>query len=118
MWTKAYKLLIGCYDKTFLSVCDNKYSIKYEIGKEHYPLPNSLGLFVFDTLKNAKAVNYGSVIHECVVFNAKPIEYIGDLHGIDEFYISKGKSCIMRPPKGTLVCEKLILLPENFSIWP
>ena len=102
-----------------------KWSIRYYLNTWTYPLPDTDGLFVFDTLENAKNFPYGHAIYECKVVNPRLIKVIFDVvstdsptrstEGIGKFWKMRRQRkkpkdiCLMSSPKGTYLCDAVMI---------
>lgn len=97
----------------------SEFEVRYEIGKWSKPLPNTGGLYVFETLEDAQNFQFGSSIWECVVKNPRKVKYIGDVMGCNyssytishfwEFVLKKKRvsdtNYCTEAPNGTILCD-------------
>lgn len=99
-------------DKIFYSACVSniKYELYYSIGEVTSEIPNTLGIFVFDTLENAKNFIRGTnqAILKCMARGKRKVpEKISRTSTIDIFY--KYHQCFVNPtPKGTLLFKSVL----------
>lgn len=119
MSIKYYKVL-SVFNRALYSAVQNKYSIRYNIGKHTIPKIKNSKLFVFDSLEHAQNWNSDSeiIIAEVSIKNpSKPLTIVKVKSGYPEIQFEdywNGKNLLhcdtMEAPKGTTLCDSLKLV--------